>query len=73
MSANGETWFLASCVELYKTSKHLSGREAWDYLRRTGAARFIISCWEGLHTTAPSYILDSIDGYIAAHPTGEAV
>jgi len=60
----GKTWFLASCVELYKDEKGLTGSEAYNYLRKTGAADFITECWEGLHTTGPAYILDSIDKYI---------
>ena len=67
----GEIWFLASCVELYKDAKGLTGREAYDYLRQTGAVDFILQCWEGLHITSPSYIIDSIDEYIAAHPNKE--
>ncbi|MDR1579409.1 MAG: DUF3791 domain-containing protein [Synergistaceae bacterium] len=63
----GKVWFLASCVELYKTEKNMSGRDAFNYLRRTGATNFIIDCWEGLHMTGPSYIIDSIDQYIANH------
>jgi len=61
----GEVWFLASCVELYKTAKKMSGREAYSYLHRTGAAKYIIDCWDGLHMTAPAYIIDSIDSFIA--------
>ena len=60
----GEVWFLASCVELYKDEKGLSGSEAYNYLRKTGAVNFITECWEGLHTTSPQYIIDSIDEYI---------
>ena len=60
----GEVWFLASCVELYKDAKNLSGQDAYNYLRKTGAVDFIINCWEGLHTTSPLYIVDSIDEYI---------
>ena len=37
----GEVWFLASCVELYKDEKGLSGQEAWHYLRKTGAVNYI--------------------------------
>jgi len=66
----GETWFLASCVELYKTQKHMTGREAFNYLRKTGAVDFITSCWDGLHMTGPLYILDSIDDYISSHNSG---
>jgi hypothetical protein len=63
----GEVWFLASCVELYKDQKHMSGQEAFNYLRETGALRFITDCWEGLHMTGPLYIIDSIDEYIQTH------
>ena len=60
----GEVWFLASCVELYKDEKGLSGSEAYNYLRKTNAVKFITECWDGLHTTSPQYIIDSIDEYI---------
>jgi hypothetical protein len=59
-----EVWFLASCVELYKDEKGISGQEAFNYLSRTGAVKFIVNCWEGLHMTSPPYIIDSIDEYI---------
>jgi len=61
---SGETWFLASCVELYKDAEGLTGREAFQYLAQTGAMDFIIECWEGLHMTSPLYILDSIKEFI---------
>jgi hypothetical protein len=60
----GEVWFLASCVELYKDDKNMSGREAFNYLLKTGAVGFIAECWEGLHLTGPRYIIDSIDEFI---------
>lgn len=63
----GEIWFLASCVELYKDEKGLSGQEAYNYLRKMGAVDFIIGCWDGLHMTSPLYIIDSIDEYIKSH------
>ena len=63
----GEVWFLASCVELYKDEKGMSGQEAFNYLRKTGAVRFIADCWDGLHMTGPLYIIDSIDEYIKTH------
>ena len=63
----GEVWFLASCVELYKDEKGMSGQEAFNYLRATGATKFIVECWEGLHMTGPLYIIDSIDEYIKTH------
>jgi len=65
----GKVWFLASCVELYKEEKGMSGKEAYNYLHKTGAVNFISSCWEGLHTTGPSYIIDNIDEYIKNNPS----
>ena len=63
---SGETWFLASCVELYKDAKGITGREAFNHLHQTGAVKFIMDCWEGLHATSQLYILDSIDEFIAS-------
>ena len=63
----GEVWFLTSCVELYKDEKGLSGQAAYNYLRKTGALKFIVECWEGLHMTSSFYIIDSIDEYIKNH------
>ena len=60
----GKILFLSSCVELYKDEKGMSGKEAFNYFIKTGASNFIISCWEGLHTTSPSYILGAIEEYI---------
>ena len=60
----GKVWFLASCVEIYKDEKKISGKAAFTYLQKNGAVDFITSCWEGLHTTSPAYIIDSIDEYI---------
>ena len=60
----GEVWFLASCIELYKEEKAMSGQGAFEYLQKTGALDFIIECWEGLHMTGPEYIVDSIDEFI---------
>ncbi|MDR2571482.1 MAG: DUF3791 domain-containing protein [Oscillospiraceae bacterium] len=63
----GEVWFLASCIELYKNEKSINGKEAYSYLKNKGAVEFIINCWEGLHMTGPLYIIDSIDEYINSH------
>jgi hypothetical protein len=63
----GEIWFLATCVEAYKDEKRLTGQEAYNYLRQTGAIRYITDCWEGLHMTSPQYVIDSIDEYIQTH------
>ena len=61
---DGRIWFLSSCVELYKEEKEISGKEAFNHLKKNGAVDFIVSCWEGLHTTSPAYILSAIEEYI---------
>jgi len=63
----GEVWFLASCVELYKVDKGMTGQQAYEYLLRHDAIGFIVERWEGLHTTSPRYVIDSIDDYIKGH------
>ena len=68
----GELWFLASCVEFYKEEKRMSGQEAYNYLKKTGAVHYITDCWEGLHMTGPLYIIDCIDEYIKNHATNRA-
>jgi len=62
-----DIWFLAYCIEIYKDERGMSGKEAYNYLRKTGAIDFITKCWEGLHMTGPLYIIDSIDEYIKNH------
>ena len=59
-----EVLFLGFCVEIYKAEKKISGQKAFSHLYRTGATDFIRDCYEGLHTTSPLYIIDSIDEYI---------
>jgi len=63
----GEVWFLASCVELCKTEKGLTGQESFNYLAQTGALQYITECWEGLHMTGPQNIIESVDEYVKNH------
>jgi hypothetical protein len=35
----GEAWFLASCVEVYKDEKGLTGQAAYNYPRKNGRRR----------------------------------
>jgi hypothetical protein len=63
----GDIWFLASCVELYKKEKNMTGRDAYEYLQQHGAVDYIARNWEGLHMTSPDYIIDSVDEFIDTH------
>jgi hypothetical protein len=51
-------------VELYKHAKGISGREAFDFLYKTGAADYIADCADALHMTGHLYIVESIDDNI---------
>jgi len=64
-TVKNEVKFLAYCVEIYKSEKGISGRNAYNYLHRTGAVHFIMDCYSALHITGPLYIVDSIDSFIA--------
>ena len=63
-SVKDEVKFLAFCVEIYKSEKDITGKDAYNYLYRTGATDFIINCYGALHTTGSIYIVDSIDDFI---------
>ena len=69
-NVKSEVKFLAFCVEIYKSAKGISGKSAYNYLHRTGATDFILSCYGALHTTGPIYIIDSIDDFIANNYAG---
>ena len=63
-TVKSEVKFLAFCVEIYKSEKRMSGKDAYNYLHRTGATDYIIDCYDALLTTGPLYIVDSIDDFI---------
>jgi len=69
-TVKNEVKFLAFCVEIYKSKKGVSGKNAYNYLHRTGATDFIIDCYGALHTTGSLYIVDSIDDFIANNYSG---
>lgn len=62
MSRQGD--FLIYCVEIYKNARNLTGRQVADLFTRYQVWEYVYSCFEALHTTGPSYIVDDIDHYI---------
>lgn len=64
MSRQGN--FLIYCVEQYKSSKHLTGREVSALFSQYRVWEYVYSCFEALHTTGANYIVEDIDLYIAA-------
>lgn len=62
MSARGA--FLIYCLELYRRARHLTGREAYDLFRRTGADEYVRASFGALHTMGDQYILDDIEEFL---------
>jgi len=61
-----ETEFLIYCIEIFKTDKHLSGKETIRLFNKYRVADYIKSYFEALHTTGEKYIINDIDLYIKA-------
>ncbi len=62
MSREGE--FLVYCIEIYKSSKNLSGKEVIGLFTKYRVNEYVRSCFEALHTTGEKYIINDIDLYI---------
>ncbi len=67
MSKEGN--FLIYCVERYKSSKRMTGREVSTLFTKYMVWDYIYSCYEALHTTGENYIVEDIDLYIEARQT----
>ncbi|MBR4720129.1 MAG: DUF3791 domain-containing protein [Clostridia bacterium] len=61
-----EVNFLIFCIEEYKSAKNLTGKQVIRLFQKYRVSEYIISCFEALHTTGTSYIIDDIDLYIEA-------
>ena len=68
MSREGE--FLIYCIEIYKSAKHLTGRETMQIFERYGVPEYVRSYFEALHTTGEKYIVNDIDLFIQARQNG---
>lgn len=62
MTKEGE--FLIFCIEQYKISKHLCGKEVINLFCKYNVIDYILQCYEALHTTGVAYIINDIDEYI---------
>lgn len=62
MSRQGD--FLIYCTEIYKSAKKMTGRQVSELFSRYDVWDYIYSCFEALHTTGASYIVEDIDQYI---------
>lgn len=62
MSKEGK--FLIYCMEVYKSSKDLSGEQVAELFDKYRIMEYIMTCYEALHTTGENYIIDDIEQYI---------
>jgi len=58
------TKFIVYCVEIYKTTYKLSGKEVTQLFTQHGILEYLADCYDALHTTGPEYIVGDIAGLI---------
>ena len=63
MSEEGR--FLIYCIEMYRNAKGMSGQDAYELFRSTGADDYLRQSYGALHTTGERYILEDIDDFLA--------
>ena len=61
-----ESEFLIYCIEVYKESKSLTGRQVIELFKQHRVAEYLTTYFEALHTTGMKYIVADIDLYMAA-------
>lgn len=63
MSEEGK--FLIYCIEMYRAAKGISGQEAYELFRSTGADDYVRRSYGALHTTGERYIIEDLDEFLA--------
>jgi len=58
------TKFVVYCVEIFKTSQKINGKQVIDLFNQYGIFDYIVKFYGALHTTEPEYIIEDISGYI---------
>ena len=66
MSEEGK--FLIYCIEMFRSAKGMSGKDAYALFRSTGADDYVRRSYGALHTTGERYILEDIDDFLAHAP-----
>lgn len=56
--------FVIYCIEEYKNSKNMSGKDVLELFDRYSVCDYIREFYDVLHTTGPRYFIDDIDAYI---------
>lgn len=58
--------FKAFCFEAYRADKRITGRETIELFKKYGVFDYLDVCFDVLHTTGRSYIVEDIDIFINA-------
>ncbi len=64
-----ELLFLISCIEEYKNTKNMTGKEVVDLFNKYSVMEYIVSFYDALHIFGMKYIVDDIDLYIQSRIT----
>lgn len=59
--------FIVLCVEEYKNTKNMDGKDVVDLFNKYEVFGYIRSFYEALHTTGTKYIINDIDSYIESY------
>lgn len=63
--------FLIYCIEIYKSSKNMTGEQVSELFSRFVVWDYIYTCYQALHTTGANYIVEDIDQYIKEQQSGK--
>ena len=59
--------FIVLCVEEYKNTKNMNGKDVVDLFNKYEVFEYIKSFYEALHTIRIKYIINDIDSYIESY------
>jgi len=67
MTENTIPLFISFCIEQYKKSKSIPGKQAMELLSGTGVLDYLERNYEVIHTQSPQWILEEIEDYLSKH------
>lgn len=56
--------FMIYCLELYRSRKGMSGKDAMALFNRYSVCEYLYKSFGALHTTGDEFIYEDIDSYI---------
>jgi hypothetical protein len=59
--------FAVFCLEIYRTRKNITGKEAIALFEKTGLLDYIIDCYDQLHSFGAEYLMSDFDEFVKNH------